>query len=309
MVLQMGLFLLPILVVFVPAIFRRRVSWLTYAVGAALVVAGLLLAHAGALSQWGAPYLGRSFWWPFGNAVSLLLTAAILFCLLALLNEWVTRPSLIVKSQVQKSQVQKSPVQEARLPLRSLLTLVLPLGLANAALLVLRAGFTAFWDRYTLPLLFIALILLMRFYQLQRRGNVPVVALLVALVYGVYGAGLVHDDFAERRAALAVANEVEARGIPRTQIKGDWDYDELTELMIAGHVYAPHMRLPKGAVIPPSTHYGIPDCVSFFCDFFPHVLPKYALVHAAGPGWEEFPPVSYRTWILPAGTIYVVHFP
>jgi hypothetical protein len=297
MVLQVGLFLLPLLIVFLPALFRKRTPWVVYVLGGALLVSAVLLGYKGQLQSWGAPYLGRSFWWPFGSKVSLGLTAVIVLCLLALLKDLMTR------------EVAGGNVVPYGPGFRKLLLLVVPFGVSNAALLVLRGGFTAFWDRYTLPLLLIALLLLLRYDQQQGRGRVPVIALIAALVYGGYATAIVHDDFAARRAALAAADEVEARGIPRTEITGDWDYDELTELMIAGHVYAPRMRLPKGESIPPSTHYGIADCKNFSCDMFPHVLPKYALSRMRGPGSGEFPPVSFHTWLLPAGTMYVVRFP
>jgi hypothetical protein len=308
MVLEMGLFLLPVLVVFLPALLRRGQPRLVLVVAVVVAICAVLLARSGHLLQWAAPYLGATFLWPFDPRVSLLLTFAVVVCLLGLLSS-------LLKAGEPRPEVAAAvdSVDERKVSFAELLVLTVPAGVASAALLVVRSGFTAFWDRYTLPLLFLALLLLMRFYQArsfswgQRRG-VSVVALLLALVYGGYAAALVHDDYVWRRAMQAASEEVEASGIARTEITGGWDYDELTELRIAGHVYAPRMRLPKGEVPPPSTHYGLPNCQGFFCDMFPHVLPKYALSPQAEAGFREFPPVSYRRWLMPSGSIYVVPF-
>jgi hypothetical protein len=309
MVMEMGLFLLPVLVVFLPALLRRGQPRLVQAVAVVVALCAVLLAHSGGLMRWGAPYLGAaSFLWPFDGRVSLLLTLAVVVCLLGLLS------SLLKAGQrLPEIAAAVDKVDGRKVSLAELLVLTVPAGAASAALLLVRSGFTALWDRYTLPLLFLALLLLMRFYQERsfsqgQRSGVPVVALLMALVYGGYAAALVHDDYVWRRAMQAAAGEVEASGIARTEITGGWDYDELTELRIAGHVYAPRMRLPKGEVPPPSTHYGIPNCQGFFCDMFPHVLPKYALSPQAEAGFDEFPPVSYRRWLMPSGSIYVVPF-
>jgi hypothetical protein len=52
------------------------------------------------------------------------------------------------------------------------------------------------------------------------------------------------------------------------------------------------------------------SCPWFYCDMYPHVIPRYTISLRADPiAGSNFQPVPYRTWMLRAGTIYVVRFP
>jgi hypothetical protein len=301
--LALTLFLLPVLVVFLPSLLRRRVPWPVFATAGFFVLVGVAFWRLHNIAFWAAPYLGVSFIWPFGRGISLGLTVVVVLCWLGLGAAVLTR-----ETKVTDSAAAVLPYRE-RLPYRSLVTLLLPFLVVYTGFTVERAGFTALWDRYTLPLLLVLLLLLLRFYQDRVRRNLPAAALIAALCYAGVATAVTHDDFVVRRARLAATKEIQDGGVPRTQITGGWDYDEMTELTVSDHVYAPRMRLPKGAVLPKPTHYGIPHCLAFYCTMFPHVLPKYALSSQPAPGFTEFPPVTYRPWILPPGAVYVVPFP
>jgi 4-amino-4-deoxy-L-arabinose transferase-like glycosyltransferase len=279
--LALTLFLLPILVVFLPALMSRRLPWPVYTMVGMFALGAVVFCRKQNIGYWAAPYVGLSFIWPFGLGVSLGFTVMVVLCWLGLAAAVLTR-----ETNVADLPAAISPPYRASLPYRSLLTLLLPFAVVYTGFTVERAGFTALWDRYTLPLLLVLLILLLRFYQDRGHRNLPVIALIAALCYGGVAAAITHDDFVVRRARLA-----------------------MTELTVSDHVYAPRMRLPKGAVLPKPTHYGIPHCLAFYCTMYPHVLPKYTLASQPAPGFTEFPPVPYRPWILPPGTVYVVPFP
>jgi hypothetical protein len=193
---------------------------------------------------------------------------------------------------------------------RTIGIMVVPFTIAYIGLVSPRAGFESIWDRYVIPLLFISLIVLLRFYQRQFRANLPVTALVLAICIGAYATAEMHDWVAMYRARVAAIHEVLATGVPATSISGGWDYDGWTELEISGHIVDSRMRVPPGVKLPKPTHYGLVYCPWFYCNMVPHVVPYYTISLRPDPiPGRRFAPVPYRTWVNSPGAVYVVRFP
>lgn len=294
------LFLLPVLLIFLPALWRKRHPWQVYLAGSLFVLGGLSAWGLHDIEGWFAPYLVGVM--PFLNLGSLrpVFTIAVLLCILALLTVVLTRTG----------PVETEDASGAALSNRAMGTLLLPFVVAYVGLIAPRAGFEGIWDRYLMPLLFIAMIFLFRFYQQWIGPRLPVVALLLVLCNGAYATATSHDLFAMYRARAAAVNEILAAGVPATSVSGGWDYDGWTELQLSSHIIDRRMRVPAGVTLPTPTHYGLANCPWFYCDMFPHVVPRYTISFRPAPiPGRSFPPVPYKTWIFPARTVYVVPFP
>jgi hypothetical protein len=294
---EVVLLLLPVLLMVVPALWRKRFPWPVWVFTGMVVLGVMHLWHERNPKSWYAPYLDGVAPFKTLGSVRGALTVAVVVCMLALLT------AVLVKGK-------RMGAVEAGLDGRTVATLFVPFTVAYLVLISPRVGFEYFWDRYAVPLLFIALIFLLRFYQQRFRTYLPVAALVLALCFGGYATAYVHDRAALYRARVAAVDEVLGSGVAATSVSGGWDYDGWTELQLSSHVIGPRMRVPVGVTLPVSTHYGLAHCPWFYCDMFPHVVPRYTISLREDPLLRDaFAPVAYRTWLLPAGTVYVVRFP
>jgi hypothetical protein len=297
---EVVLLLLPVLLMFLPALWRKRHPWQVYLAGILFVLGGLRVWQIGEAGSWSAPYLGGVLQSIYLGRLRPVSTVAVAFCILALLTAVLTRREGSVASCGEAPCVSN----------RMIGILIVPFLLAYLGLISPRAGFEGIWDRYLVPLLFVGLIFVLRFYQQRFRTRVPVAALVLALCFGAYATASLHDRMAMYRARAGAVNEVLATGVPATSISGGWDYDGWTELQLSSHIIDHRMRMPPGMTLPKPTHYGLADCPWFYCNMFPHVVPYYTISLRPDPiPGSSFAPVPYRTWVDPPGTVYVVRFP
>jgi hypothetical protein len=297
---EVVLLLLPVLLMFLPALWRKRHPWQVYLAGIFFVLGGLRVWQTQEAGSWFAPYLGGVLQSIYLGKLRPILTVAVVLCILALLTAVLT----------QKKRSVSSHADMPTLSNRVTGILIVPFLLAYLGLISPRAGFEGIWDRYVVPLLFVALIFTLRFYQQRFRTNLPVAALVLAVCFGTYATASLHDRLALYRARVAAVNEVLATGIPATSVSGGWDYDGWTELQLSSHIIDPRMRVPPGVKLPNPTHYGLDDCPWFYCNMFPHVVPYYTISLRPDPVFgNKFEPVPYRTWVELPGTVYVVRFP
>jgi hypothetical protein len=297
---ELVLVLLPVLLMFLPAIRRKRHPWAVYLIGIVFILYGLRMWQIRNLEALFAPYLSGVSPFRSLSSVRAVLTIAVVLCLLALLTAILTCR-------------EKSGPTGAYTPAtsdRTIAVLTLPFTIAYIALISSWAMFDSVWDRYLLPLLFVAIIFVIRLYQQRFRNRLPVAALVLAICFGAYATASLHDVMAMYRARGAAVSEVLANGIPATSVSGGWDYDGWTELQNSSHIIDPRMRVPPGFILPKPTHYGLADCKPFYCGMFPHVVPYYTISFRPDPSiGNAFGPVDYRTWFRSPGTIYVVRFP
>jgi hypothetical protein len=298
--LEIVLVLLPILLMYLPALRRKTHPWAVYLLGVGFLVYGLRMWEIHNAGAWFAPYLSGELQFIYLAGSGPFLTIAVLFCVLALITAIVTRKEGRSAAQGDGSS----------LSTRQLAELLVPFTIASVGLISPRAGFENIWDRYLLPLLFVAIIFFLRFYQSRFQPRLPVAALVLTICVGAYATASLHDRLAVYRARGAAVDEVVAAGIPVTLVSGGWDYDGWTELQHSDSIVDPRMRVPPGVQLPKATHYGLKDCSWFYCTMFPHVVPDYTISFRADTAiGDRFAPVPLRPWIGPPGAVYVVRFP
>jgi hypothetical protein len=126
----------------------------------------------------------------------------------------------------------------------------------------------------------------------------------------VYGITVTHNTFAVNRARVALADELQANGIPDTSIDGGWDYNFEVELRRANYINNPWIQNPSNAYVPvPPPPSG--KCKIFRYDMTPHIHPVYSVSFDPNAcyGRAPFAPVHYSRWLSRTpGTLYVVRF-
>jgi|HubBroStandDraft_1064217.scaffolds.fasta_scaffold00134_35 hypothetical protein len=168
---------------------------------------------------------------------------------------------------------------------QTLLIVLGPFTVCYAILMVTRA---ALFERYFLPLLFVFLIFLLRFYQTRVASRLPVLTCVFVVLFGAYGVVALHDLLAANRAGLEAADELRAAGVPRSEIRAGFQYDAWTQIELTGHL------LPKKPWQPPL------ECASWWDKYTPAIRGRYQLSYSASCFPEsEFPPVEYTTWLAP----------
>jgi hypothetical protein len=168
---------------------------------------------------------------------------------------------------------------------KTILTILVPFTAAYLALMVTRA---AIFERYFLPLLFVFLVFLLRFYQGHVAPRLPLLTAIFIMLFGAYGVVTFHDLLAADRAGLEAADELRAAGVSRSSIRAGFEYDGWTQIELTGHL-APKKRWPS-----------LPRCVHWWDSDTPDIHAHYQLSYDSACFSEsEFPPVRYTTWLPP----------
>jgi hypothetical protein len=321
--LSFALFLLPVLIAFVPAAsLRSRRSEAFLAFGGLLCLAAgiyLFLYHLNSLNYLLAPFRGNTVtqyglvapmstkgWQSAPKvltpALRILITIPVLFTLLCFLD--FLRTSRRHAPFVETPLAVSTPISW-----RSLLTLLVPFTLAYVALLLPLALHSYSFDRYLVPLLPVGLILLLRIYQDRVRPDLPIVSYALVLLFALYAVACEHDAYSMFRARLTAIAELRAAGIPDIAIDAGWEHNAMLQLEHFGYINDPQIRLPAEAhFLQPSSFPS--DCKPEKPSFTPVMIPGYALsfIPEACGGLSRFAPVTYRNWIGPRTvTFYIVN--
>jgi hypothetical protein len=191
-----------------------------------------------------------------------------------------------------------------------------PFAAAYTVLLIYRAvavandGADVLFDRYSLGLLLVALICLVR--QLQDRvesrfsiGGIAFIAIMAA-----YGVALTHNTFALLRARVAMAAELRAAHVPDTSVDNGWEYNLLVELRHTPYINNPSIATAANPYIPaPPVPAG--TCSMVFRNDTPHIHPIYGVTFEPDlcAGAAPFAPIHYTQWLSSElGTLYVVRY-
>jgi hypothetical protein len=322
--LEMPMLLLPVLLMFLPAVQRssaRVKAWLA-AASLALVCAAAYMHHRGTLTDWLAPFIVRygsvmgqhgflTTWptsrlvnpaWPaigLPESLRLVLTLATLAAALALL----------VSCTLPRRSGQP-PDTPGTIAIHDLKVLVLPFLLASTLVLAPTGLSNKLFDRYLLPLVPFVLVLLLRHYQYTVHKRLPRAALCLALLSGAISIPALHDLFSLYRATLQAADEMRSAGVPRSHIDAGFEYNGWTQISEGGFINANGIRLPPGLHIDNTIQDNI--CPIEDPNWLPKVLPDYSLSfdpHACG-GPSTFAPVVWHRWLAPRQMpIYIVHNP
>jgi hypothetical protein len=187
--------------------------------------------------------------------------------------------------------------------------LLAPFTIAYTLLLISRATGWLF-DRYLLPLLIVALLYLVRYYQERIQPRLPLASVLLVAIMAIYGIAVTHNMFTFFRARVALAAEIRAAGVPDTSVDNGWEYNIDVELQHADHINNPEIEVPAHAYVPtpPPT---ASTCPMTLFDETPHIHPLYGVSFdpTACYGPAPFAPVTYSRWLASKpGTLYVVHY-
>jgi hypothetical protein len=178
--------------------------------------------------------------------------------------------------------------------------LVLGLPFAAATLLgsVVRENV---FDRYLIPVIPVAVIALLRILERGPVQRIPVLAWATLIIFAAFGVAMMHDAFAIYRARVKVADALRARGVPRSEILGGFEYDSWTQLELAGHINNDPVRYPRNGYQPIKDCSGPDSLQLWYRELVPEVRARYFIIEwpIADVIRAPFPPVRFRTW-LPA---------
>jgi hypothetical protein len=219
----------------------------------------------------------------------------------------------LLLSLARVSTTPSTPHDNATLPWRSLAVLLIPFSAANILLLLPRST-TLLFDRYLLPLLLVATLILVRYYQERIQARIqprlPSAGILLIAIMAIYGIACTHNMFSLYRARVALAAELRTNGVPDTSVDNGWEYDLDVELQHSDHINFPTIAVPANAYVPvPPPPPGI--CHMLWYNYTPHIHPLYGISFQPNVcnGPAPFAPMHYSRWpYRTPGTIYVVNY-
>jgi hypothetical protein len=193
---------------------------------------------------------------------------------------------------------------------KHLCALLLPFTLAYLLIILPRPSTFGLYERYALPLLFVALICLVRYYQERIHAQLPPITILLIAIMAIFGIAITHNTFSLYRARVALAAELRSNDVPDTSVDHGWEYNFGVQIQRVGHVNESKVVLPANAFVPvPPLQTG--TCKMLFYEETPVIHPLYGISfdpNACG-GPAPFAPVHYSRWLASSpGTLYVVKY-
>ncbi len=179
--------------------------------------------------------------------------------------------------------------------------LAVPFAFVYIAVLAYRATSFGLFDRYMIPIFFLALTMI-----LSAARNIGRVGLAAAFVFTIYAVATTHDYFAEAGAKLEATREIMQAGNPRNTISGGFEFDAWTQTDLTGHVNNEAVDYPDDAYRETDDCNGPPDTQVFWREETPDVKAKYvlSLTPLVNLQASHFTPVKYRRW-LPWATSFI----
>lgn len=188
-----------------------------------------------------------------------------------------------------------------RLDWHTICVLLLPFSACYFVLVSPLALIGAFFDRYLIELIAILLIFTLCWHQERVSHRIPAIATGTLVVIAILGVAATHDLFAMARAEVRLTTALQRTGVPRTEIRGGFDFDSVTQVYAGGYLNDPHLVNPPGSFHPPLQDQSGP-CHDPFLIYLPALNIKYVVT--SGPRLctapTSFPPQTYRTWLPPA---------
>jgi hypothetical protein len=172
----------------------------------------------------------------------------------------------------------------------------------TAAYCILMVTRSVIYDRYLIPLIVVASIVSLRFYQNKFAGRPAIPSVFFVGLFAIYGIAGMHDTFAMDRARLSAVEELLKAGVSRKDIRAGFEYDAWTELELSGHVNDERIRIPKGAYHQWNPRLALESpCRFFFEEQTPSLTGRFLLTYQplACAKQSQFGQVSYQTWLPP----------
>jgi hypothetical protein len=193
--------------------------------------------------------------------------------------------------------------------------LALPFCIAYFALLLPRAAmhqlFSDVFDRYYLPLNMLAVLLLLRLFRRETKGQLPLTCYLILSFFSLFAVAATHDTFTGYRATARARAEVETAGVPGAALSGPWETDGANQIQAQGYLNDKRLENPPGAYRK-MEHPQLETCFYWFSPLLPALHFKYVLTISRLKCLQPsaFPDVTYTTWLPPyTRTIYVERNP
>lgn len=222
------------------------------------------------------------------------MVAAVLLASLAGLLIW-----LRANAQRQWFRKMASAANNKELSFYESCILLLPFSAVYFLLLLPRAAFPStfadVFDRYYLPLIMTAVILLLRLLKQESR-LVPASCYGVLLLFTFFSITATHDLFAAYRATARVRAQLQADGIAPQDISGPWQEDGSNQILAQG--FLNDDRLPNYHRPP---HPLLENCRYWFGPLVPALHSHYVLtiekLKCLQP--TQYPTTTYTTWLPP----------
>jgi hypothetical protein len=255
-----------------------------------------------------------------GQTARILLTAvSTLATLCAIAFLWEIRRR-VVREEVDQvdpvhHQAEASSLTPRSVSWNQVLLLAGPFAAAYFALLIPRSA-NQLYDRYLLPLVFLAGLGLIRAFQNFVQPCLPAVTKVLVGLVAIYSIGANHDMFAFYRARVVLANEVAAAGVQPSTFDGGFEYNGWIEVLQGGHLNDEKIVNPPNSYIPLDPYRGL-NCdgkvrkLDQQNNQLPHFRPRYGLSFYpdACAGQTPFAPVNYFRWLgLRSASLYVVNY-
>lgn len=192
----------------------------------------------------------------------------------------------------------RSPERTGQISGEAILLLLGPFGIVYVLLVITRGSIQ---DRYTIPLLVVLSVPILRFYQAKIADRLPVASVVLVVVSAIYGVAATHDVFARDRARLAATEELRSANVPRTAIRGGFEYDGWTQIEEHGHVNDRRISIPEDAYHRSAVSSEPEECQYWLSDLEPAIHARYGLSNTPSPCFREsrFSVVPYTTWLAP----------
>ena len=180
--------------------------------------------------------------------------------------------------------------------------LLIPYSLSYVAALLLLGWHSPIYDRYLLGVLPCLIIILLLLYQRLIGARWSLTSIILLSLMSLVSVAGTHDWFAWERARLEAINELRSAGVPRDQIQGGFEYDGWTQLMEAGYVNNPKIKIPRGAF---QQNVNLPElpvrCIYMYRSGFSAIPPKYSVAVLPLNCYKptDFPSVHYTAWLPP----------
>jgi hypothetical protein len=287
--------------------FTRQLPWKMACVIIVAVLAGWIsFRNTRAFGYWTAPFLHGpgNYLSLFGIGTALPPHGEFLYLVRNPVRVTLTLLTLLGMAGLIRTDKGSTEPATATVPsspsLRNLCALIAPFSVFYLVLLIPRSYSHGLFDRYALPLMFFASVLLLRLYQDRLGRRLPLIAPLLIALFAAYAIAGTHDLFARYRASAVALRELASAGIPRSALDGGWEFNGWTEIDLSGFAHDPSLKESQQDRIQTPK---LPDrgCALAQSELFPDIHPQYTL--ALGPtlcgARSSFPPVLIRTWLPP----------
>ncbi len=173
------------------------------------------------------------------------------------------------------------------------------------SLIFIRAnsGFT--FDRYAIPLMPAAFLLILKRCE-RLRFQIPVFAWVAAAVFASFGIGITHDYYAQLRAREDAGKLLREMGIPRRRVTLGLERDAWDELSWRGLVFNERSTGEAGRPVAKERSEG--QKAWWFTRHAPDIDPLYFVVASKMPDMvaSGIEPIRFRTWLPPGESTVMI---